>query len=65
MGRVFDLLRRVAQSDANVLVEGESGTGKELIAHEIVRQGRGEKPLVIVDAARFRRRSSRASWLVT
>jgi transcriptional regulator with GAF, ATPase, and Fis domain len=50
MRRLFDLIKRVAKSDADVLVEGESGTGKELIAAEIVRNGaRADKPLVIVD----------------
>ena len=50
MRRLFDLIKRVAKSGSDVLVEGESGTGKELIAGEIVRHGgRADKPLVIVD----------------
>ncbi len=50
MRRLYDLLKRAARSDADVLIEGESGTGKELIATEIVRRsGRADKPLVIVD----------------
>jgi DNA-binding NtrC family response regulator len=32
MTAVFDLVRTVAPTDSNVLVEGESGTGKELVA---------------------------------
>ena len=32
---VLDLVRRVAPSDANVLIQGESGTGKELVAQAI------------------------------
>jgi transcriptional regulator with GAF, ATPase, and Fis domain len=32
MQRVFDLLERIAPSDATVLIQGESGTGKELVA---------------------------------
>jgi transcriptional regulator with GAF, ATPase, and Fis domain len=50
MRRLYELLKRAARSDADVLIEGESGTGKELIATEIVRRsGRADKPLVIVD----------------
>jgi len=50
MRQLFEVLRRVAKSNANVLIEGESGTGKELIAAELVqRGGRADKPLVIVD----------------
>src|SRR5246500_4886805 len=32
---VLDIIRQVAPSSANVLIEGESGTGKELAAHAI------------------------------
>jgi transcriptional regulator with GAF, ATPase, and Fis domain len=50
MRRLFELVKRVAGSAADVLVEGESGTGKELIATELVRLGgRADRPLVIVD----------------
>jgi len=50
MRRLYELLKRVAKSDADVLIEGESGTGKELVATELVRRsGRAGKPLVIVD----------------
>ena len=35
MEEVFELIRLVAGSDADVLVQGESGTGKELVASAI------------------------------
>src|SRR5450432_3266552 len=37
---VYDLVTRVADSDATVLVTGESGTGKELVARALHRRGR-------------------------
>ncbi|HET9955011.1 MAG TPA: sigma-54-dependent Fis family transcriptional regulator, partial [Polyangiaceae bacterium] len=52
MRRVFDVLERVSQTDATVLVEGESGTGKELVAHEIVRRGtRAQAPFLTIDCS--------------
>jgi DNA-binding NtrC family response regulator len=35
MQRVRDIIEKVAETDATVLVRGESGTGKELVAREI------------------------------
>jgi DNA-binding NtrC family response regulator len=35
MDQVFDMVRRVADTEATVLITGESGTGKELVARAI------------------------------
>ena len=49
MQQVYDLVRRVANLNASVLVTGESGTGKELIASAIHNLGsRADKPFVAV-----------------
>jgi DNA-binding NtrC family response regulator len=52
MERAYDLIRRVADSQATVLVTGESGTGKELVARAIHRMSaRREGPFVPVNLA--------------
>ena len=52
MREVFDLIRRVADSPANVLITGESGTGKELVAKAIhYNSDRREAPFVPVNCA--------------
>jgi two-component system response regulator HydG len=52
MMRVYDLLSRVADSEASVLISGESGTGKELVARALHRQSRrANGPFVAVDCA--------------
>ena len=49
MRRVYDLIQRVANINASVLVTGESGTGKELIANGIHNLGiRFGRPFVAV-----------------
>ncbi|HXH28626.1 MAG TPA: sigma-54 dependent transcriptional regulator [Candidatus Polarisedimenticolia bacterium] len=49
MARVVDLARRVAGSDANVLLTGESGTGKERLARYLHEAGpRHAGPFVTV-----------------
>src|SRR6185503_2836373 len=50
MRRVADLVRKVAPSDASVLVAGETGTGKELIALALhYASPRADGPFVPVD----------------
>jgi two-component system NtrC family response regulator len=52
MEEALNLVKRVAQSPATVLILGESGTGKELIARAIHYSSlRKEKPLVKVNCA--------------
>jgi DNA-binding NtrC family response regulator len=52
MAKVFELVRKAARSDANILVQGESGTGKELIARAVhANSPRATKPFVPVDCA--------------
>ncbi|MFN8544354.1 MAG: sigma-54 dependent transcriptional regulator [Candidatus Binatia bacterium] len=52
MQKVYDLLGRVTDSDASVLVTGESGTGKELVARALHRRGRrAGGPLVAINCA--------------
>ena len=47
---LLELIDRVAQADANVLISGESGTGKELVAQAIHRAStRAQHPFQVVD----------------
>jgi DNA-binding NtrC family response regulator len=50
MRRLFDIVRRVAPTDATVLITGESGTGKEIAARAIHELGRrAEQPFIVID----------------
>jgi two-component system NtrC family response regulator len=50
MREIFEVIHRVARSDATVLVQGESGTGKELIARAIHRRSRRrDAPFVAIN----------------
>jgi DNA-binding NtrC family response regulator len=50
MNKVYELVRKVAGTDANVLLTGENGTGKEVIAREIHRLSeRNNEVMVGVD----------------
>jgi transcriptional regulator with GAF, ATPase, and Fis domain len=52
MQRVIDLVARVADSQANVLIRGESGTGKEMVARLIHGNSpRKEGPFVAINCA--------------
>jgi len=48
--QMMNLVRKVAKTDANILITGENGTGKELIAQEIHRiSERSQEVMVNVD----------------
>jgi len=50
MHEIMNLIKKVADTEANVLITGENGTGKELIAKEIHRQSnRCNELFVMVD----------------
>jgi len=50
--RVYQLIDKVAPTDANVLITGESGTGKELVAHAIhINSKRAASPFIQLNCA--------------
>ncbi len=50
IGKVHLLIRKVAPTDASVLIMGESGTGKELVARSIhALSQRGDRPFIAVN----------------
>lgn len=52
MRQIYDLLSRIADTNATVLINGESGVGKELIARAIHQQSqRRSNPFVAVNCA--------------
>jgi transcriptional regulator with PAS, ATPase and Fis domain len=54
MKRVLSLVRRVAPTDATVLISGESGVGKELVARQVHEQSRRRHaPFVAVSCGEF------------
>ena len=50
MQELFEIIERVAATDANILIAGESGTGKEVVANAIHRRSsRAKGPFQVVD----------------
>lgn len=48
--QIFRLVQKVADTNANILIQGESGTGKELIARAIhLNSGRSSNPFLAVN----------------
>jgi DNA-binding NtrC family response regulator len=56
MRKVFETIKKVAETDLTVLVRGESGTGKELVAQALHhRSQRRDRPFVAVNCAAISR----------
>jgi len=50
MRRIAQVVTKVAQGNATVLLQGESGTGKEVVANAIHQQSpRADKPFVVIN----------------
>lgn len=49
---VFEMIKRVSSTKANIMILGESGTGKELVAHAVHRNGSDPSaPFVVINCA--------------
>ncbi|MEO1337710.1 MAG: response regulator, partial [Myxococcota bacterium] len=56
MQRIFETIKKVAETDLTVLVRGESGTGKELVAQALHhRSPRRNRPFIAVNCAAISR----------
>jgi len=54
MQELYELIKKVAPSNASILIEGESGTGKELVAKSIhYNSPRKNNPLIAVNCSAF------------
>jgi len=52
MQDILEMVKKVAQTQATVLIQGESGTGKEVVAHAIVQHStRSQMPFIKVNCA--------------
>lgn len=52
MQSVYELIKNVSRSDANVLIEGQSGTGKELVARAIHHNStRSNGPFIAINCS--------------
>jgi len=47
MNEIYELIEKIAQTEANILITGESGTGKEVIAREIHRKSNRKNELFV------------------
>jgi len=52
MQQIYQLVRQIAGSQSNVLIEGESGTGKELVARALhYNSTRSQRPFVAINCS--------------